>query len=123
MHKRTMQNPTTQNRTMHNRIMHHRTMHKAMLAGVLAVGLGAPIAAHAQPAAVPSPRPSEDVFVIRPAQLLTIGAGIVVGAVLLDVILPTNVAFVIGGAVGGYLANVWYGGREVQLQMSTVPRS
>ena len=46
-----------------------------------------------------------------------------VGAALLDVILPSNVAFVVGGVVGGYLANVWYGGREVQLQMTTVPKT
>jgi hypothetical protein len=28
-----------------------------------------------------------------------------------------------GGIVGGYLANVWYNGREVQLQMTTAPKS
>ena len=51
------------------------------------------------------------------------GAGVVVGATVLDVIMPSNVAFVVGGIVGGYLANVWYNGREVQLQMTTAPKS
>ena len=88
---------------------------------MLAASLAAPVASYAQPAAVT--RPSEEVMVIRPAQWLTIGAGAVVGAVLLDVVLPSNVAFVVGGLVGGYLANVWYGGREVQLQMTTVPKT
>jgi hypothetical protein len=54
---------------------------------------------------------------------MAIGAGVVVGAAVLDVIMPSNVAFVVGGVVGGYLANVWYGGREVQIQMTTTPRS
>ena len=66
---------------------------------------------------------SEDVVTIRPAQWLTIGAGVVIGAAVLDVILPSNVAFIVGGVVGGYLANVWYNGREVQLQMTTTPKS
>ena len=67
--------------------------------------------------------PAEEVVVIRPAQWLAVGAGVVVGAAVLDVIMPSNVAFVVGGIVGGYLANVWYSGREVQLQMTTAPKS
>ena len=98
-------------------------MHKAMLVGLLATSLTAPVAAYAQPAAPSAPRSAEEVMVIRPAQWLAIGVGVVVGAAVLDVIMPSNVAFVVGGAVGGYLANTWYNGREVQLQMSTVPKS
>jgi len=95
-------------------------MHKAMLVGLLATSLMTPVAAYAQPAA---PAAAQEVVVIKPAQWLAIGAGAVVGAALLDVILPSQVAFVVGGVVGGYLANAWYSGREVQLQMSTVPKS
>ena len=98
-------------------------MHKAMLAGLLATSLTAPVAAYAQPAAAPSARAAEEIVVIRPAQWLTIGVGVVVGAAVLDVIMPSNVAFVLGGIAGGYLANVWYNGRELQLQMATVPKS
>jgi hypothetical protein len=98
-------------------------MHKAIIVGVLAAGLSAPVAAYAQPAAPARPAATEDVITVRPAQWLAIGAGVVVGAAVLDVIMPSNVAFVIGGVVGGYLANVWYNGREVTLQMATVPKS
>jgi hypothetical protein len=100
-----------------------QTMHKAILVGLLAAGLTAPVAAFAQPAASAPARAAEDVVTVRPAQWLAIGAGVVVGAAVLDVIMPSNVAFVVGGVVGGYLANVWYGGREVQIQMTTTPRS
>src|SRR4051794_14570639 len=98
-----------------------QTMHKAILVGFLVTGLTAPVAAYAQPAA--PARPTDEVISIRPAQWLAIGAGVVVGAAVLDVIMPSNVAFIVGGVVGGYLANVWYGGREVTLQMSTIPKS
>jgi hypothetical protein len=102
-------------------------MHKAIIVGVLAASLSAPVAAYAQPAASAPARAataaSEDVVTIRPAQWLAIGAGVVVGAAVLDVFMPSNVAFVVGGVVGGYLANVWYNGREVTLQMSTSPKS
>jgi hypothetical protein len=98
-------------------------MHKAIIVGLLATGLTAPVAAYAQPAAAPVARASEEVVLIRPSQWLAIGVGAVVGAAVLDVIMPSNVAFVLGGVVGGYLANTWYNGREVQLQMTTVPKS
>jgi hypothetical protein len=98
-------------------------MHKAIIVGVLAAGLSAPVAAYAQPAAPARPAATEDVVTVRPAQWLAIGAGVVVGAAVLDVFMPSNVAFVVGGVVGGYLANVWYNGREVTLQMATVPKS
>ncbi len=98
-------------------------MQKAILVGVLAASLAAPVASYAQSAgpAAPSAK-TEEVFTIRPAQWLAIGAGVIVGAAVLDVVLPSQMAFVVGGVVGGYLANVWYNGREVQLQMSTGPK-
>jgi hypothetical protein len=99
-------------------------MHKAILVGLLATSVSAPVAAYAQPAASAPARPStEDVVTVRPAQWLAIGAGVVVGAAVLDVIMPSNVAFIVGGVVGGYLANVWYNGREVTLQMTTAPKT
>lgn len=99
-------------------------MHKAILVGVLATSLAAPVAAYAQPASSAAPKAAtEEVFSIRPAQWLAVGVGVVVGAAVLDVILPSQVAFVVGGVVGGYLANVWYNGREVQLQVTTSPKA
>ena len=96
-------------------------MHKAILVGLLVTGLTAPVSTYAQTAA--PAKPAEEVVILRPAQWLAVGAGVVVGAAVLDVIMPSNVAFVVGGIVGGYLANVWYNGREVQLQMTTAPKS
>ena len=96
-------------------------MHKAIVVGLIATGLTAPVAAYAQ-TAVPA-KPAEEVVVLRPAQWLAVGAGVVVGAAVLDVIMPSNVAFVVGGIVGGDPANVRYNGREVQLQMTTAPKS
>ena len=98
-------------------------MQKAILVGLLATSLATPVAAYAQPAtsAAPSAK-TEEIFTVRPAQWLAIGAGVIVGAAVLDVVLPSQAAFVVGGVIGGYLANVWYNGREVQLQMSTAPK-
>jgi hypothetical protein len=105
-------------------IRERQTMQKAVLIGVLAASLAAPAVAYAQPAPAAAARTAnEEIVTVRPAQWLSIGAGVVVGAAVLDVIMPSNVAFVVGGIVGGYLANAWYNGREVQLQMSTAPRS
>ena len=98
-------------------------MHKAILVGFLAAGLSAPMAAYAQPAAPARVVPTEEVITVRPAQWLAIGAGVVVGAAVLDVVMPSNVAFIVGGVIGGYLANIWYNGREVQVQMTTTPKS
>jgi hypothetical protein len=97
-------------------------MHKAIIVGLLATSLAAPVAAYAQPAA-PATKVADEVVTVRPAQWLAIGAGVVIGAAVLDVIMPSNVAFIVGGVVGGYLANVWYSGREVQLQLNTVPKT
>ena len=98
-------------------------MQKAILVGVLAASLAAPAVSYAQSAASAPAARAEEVFTVRPAQWLAIGAGVIVGAAVLDVVLPSQAAFVVGGVVGGYLANVWYSGREVQLQVSTSPKA
>jgi len=100
-------------------------MHKAIMVGLLATSLAAPVSAYAQqPATSAAPsKTAEEVFTVRPAQWLAIGVGVVVGAAVLDIVLPSQVAFVVGGVIGGYLANVWYTGREVQLQMTTTPKA
>jgi len=100
-------------------------MHKAILVGILATSLAAPVAAYAQPApAAAAPQTTtEEVFTIRPTQWFAIGVGVVVGAAVLDVVLPSNIAFVVGGVIGGYLANAWYNGREVQLQLSSASKT
>jgi hypothetical protein len=101
-------------------------MQKAVLAGLLATSLAAPVGAYAQPAASPSAAPAattEQIMVLRPAQWLVIGAGVVAGAVVIDALIPTDLAYIAGGIVGGYLANVWYNGRQIELHMGTVPKT
>jgi|SRR6185312_12819148 len=100
-------------------------MHKALLTGILAAGLLAPAAVYAQPAsgsAASLDTKSEQVFVIRPGQVLAIGAGVIVGAVVFEAVLSSEVGVIVGGVVGGYLANVWYNGRQVELHLGTPPK-
>ena len=82
-------------------------MHKAVLVGFLAAGLAAPVAAYAQPAASAAQPATDQLVVIRPAQWIAVGAGAVVGAVLIDAVIPTDFGYIVGGVLGGYLANVW----------------
>jgi len=101
-------------------------MTKALLAGMLAAGLLAPAAVHAQSAPSTTAElqaKTEQIFVIRPAQVLAIGAGVVVGVVVIEALIPTELGYLVGGVVGGYLANVWYTGRQLEIHMGTPPRS
>ena len=99
-------------------------MHKAVLVGLLATSLAAPVGAYAQPAPSAAPTSAtEQIMVIRPAQWLAIGAGVVVGAVVIDALIPTDLGYIVGGIVGGYLANVWYTGRQIEVHMGTTPKS
>jgi len=98
-------------------------MHKAVFIGLLAASLAAPIAANAQSASSAPAAANDQVVNIRPAQWLTVGVGVVVGAAVLDVIMPSNIAFVVGGIAGGYLANAWYNGKEVSVQLNTSPKT
>ena len=99
-------------------------MQKAVLAGLLATSLAAPVGAYAQPASSSaSAATTEQIMVIRPAQWLAIGAGVVVGAVVIDALIPGDLAYIAGGIVGGYLANVWYNGRQIELHMGTAPKT
>ena len=95
-------------------------MHKAVLVGFLAAGLAAPVAASAQSAAQPA---TDQLVVIRPAQWIAVGAGAVVGAVLIDAVIPTDFGYIVGGVVGGYLANVWYTGRQIEIQTGNAPKT
>jgi hypothetical protein len=101
-------------------------MQKTLLAGILAASVVAPTAVYAQPTpaapAVSDPK-TEQVFVVRPAQVLAIGAGVVVGIVVMEALIPTELGYIAGGIVGGYLANVWYGGRQLEIHMGTVPKA
>ena len=115
-------------------------MKKAILAGIIVSGLLAPRVGYTEPVALtlaqsapastvlaqsPLALPenkTEQVFVIRPAQILAIGAGVVSGAVIVEALFSTDLGYLIGGAVGGYLANLWYGDRQLEIHLGTPPK-
>lgn len=95
-------------------------MIKVVMPAVLAVSLAFPMqAAMAQTPAAPS----ESTIVIRPAHIVAIGAGVLGGIVVGEAILATDLGVVVGGVLGGYLAHVWYGGRQIELNIGTAPKS
>jgi hypothetical protein len=101
-------------------------MQRTALVVLLAAWLLAPIVSYAEsapPAAAAPAVKSDQIFVLRPAQLLAVGAGVVVGAALIEALLPTELGYIVGGAVGGYLANIWYSGRELEIHLGTPPKT
>jgi len=52
-----------------------------------------------------------------------IGAGIVSGAVVVEALVSTDFGYLVGGIVGGYLADVWYNGQQLELHLGTPPKS
>lgn len=102
-------------------------MRHIVLSAALALSLLAPLAARAQtaapppaPAAAAAPAPaSEAMMVLRPGQLLAVGAGIVAGALVLQVAVPTRFGALVGAVLGGYLGNLWYTGRQLELSVAT----
>jgi hypothetical protein len=97
-------------------------MKKTFLAGILAASVAFPTgsvcaadvlqgAGQDLKLAVQDLKP-EPVYVVRPAQVLAIGAGVIVGIAVMEALIPTALGYTAGGIVGGYLANVWYGGRQ-----------
>ena len=93
-------------------------MRTALCSAVLALSLLVPAIANAQ-AAAPA---SEQAYVIRPAQLLAIGAGVVVGAVVAEVAVPTRLGLLAGAVIGGYLGDFWYSGSQLEFHVTT-PKS
>lgn len=100
-------------------------MRKAIITGVLATSMLLPAVAHAQaaaPAAPPAVIKTEPLVVIRPAQVLAIGAGVIVGVVVAEALVSTELGLLAGGAIGGYLANIWYGGGQLELHTVVPPK-
>ena len=102
-------------------------MRNVLCTGALALTLLAPVAASAQSASaspsLPGMTASEQLIVLRPAQLMAIGAGLIAGAVVVQAAIPTRLGLLAGAALGGYLGNLWYGGRQLELHVSTPPRT
>ena len=96
-------------------------MRNTICSGVLALSLLVPVAAQAQAAAAPAPA-SEQLIVLRPSQLLAIGAGVVVGALVAQVAIPTRLGLLAGAVIGGYLGDFWYTGSQLELHV-TAPKT
>ena len=97
-------------------------MFKAALPIVLAASLLAvPSIAQAQSAAQTAAQSSagkdDYSMVIRPGQWIAIGAGAVTGFVVGEALFSTDLGMVVGGLVGGYLANVLYQGYQIEVRM------
>jgi len=98
-------------------------MIKAVMPAVIAVSLALPMqAAMAQPAPA-APAASDNIIVIRPAHIVAIGAGVLGGIVVGEAILATDLGVIVGGVLGGYLAHVWYGGRQIEVNVGSAPKS
>jgi len=95
-------------------------MRNTVYSGVLALSLFVPAMASAQTAAAPAPAApaSEELVVLRPAQLLAIGTGLVVGALVFQAVLPSRLGVIAGAVLGGYLGDLWYSGRSLELHVA-----
>ncbi len=74
---------------------------------LLGLGLSAPQAS-AQTTLPEAVGPTASLTDLTKGQLLAIGAGAVVGAVVLHAVLPGEFTFLVGGVAGGLLADYWY---------------
>ena len=95
-------------------------MQKFLLAGAFATSLMLPCAGHAQPAPASQPRAQQSSeFSVVP--WIAVGA-VVAGALLFDTIIPDEIAYLAIGAVGGYLATVWYNGGQLEFRTTSATR-
>ena len=96
-------------------------MIKAVMPVALAITLAFPVQS-AMAQAAPAAEKSETLIVIRPAHVIAVGAGVVGGIVVGEALFATDLGVVVGGVLGGYLAHVWYGGRQLELNIGSAPK-
>jgi hypothetical protein len=101
-------------------------MRKLLVAGIVATTLLGPAAVHAQP--VPpgtsaTAAANGHVYSIRPVQILAIGAGAVVGAVVVEALGSADLGYLVGGVVGGYLAAIWYDDLKFEIHTGPAPKA
>jgi predicted MFS family arabinose efflux permease len=99
-------------------------MQKLLLVLLLAATLLAPAVAFAQPVppAAPAPDTRTHVYVIRPVQVLAVGAGAVAGAMVLEALGAADVGYLVGAVVGGYLAAIWYDDLKFEIHTGAPPK-
>ncbi len=99
-------------------------MFKIAVPAALVVSVMLPVqAVYAQtPAAPPPAEKTDQMLVLRPAHLLVLGAGVFGGIVVGEMLFSTDLGMVVGGILGGYLSNLWYSGRQLELHMGTTPK-
>ena len=99
---------------------------KFVLPAAVALSVALPMqVAYAQapaPAAAASDK-TDTLLVIRPAHILAIGAGVVGGVIVGEALFASDLGVVVTGVLGGYLANVWYSGRQLELHIGGAPKS
>lgn len=88
---------------------------RGMLACIVALFLAlAPVVASAQPAQTPAPSipaaPVADttIFGLSPGQAVSVGVGIVAGAVALDILVGGTAGTVVGALAGALVGTWWY---------------
>ncbi len=99
-------------------------MRKSILMGALAAGLIVPMGAYAQPTgagAAQGGAKSEPSFSFSPPQAVALGAGIVAGVIVGEALVSSDLGVLVGGVVGGYLANIWYNGARIDMHVVYPP--
>jgi hypothetical protein len=105
-------------------------MRKSMLMGALAACLIVPMGAYAQPAppgagsnaaTMQAGSKNDPSFSFSPPQAVALGAGIVAGVIAGEALLSSDLGVLVGGVVGGYLANIWYTGARIDMHVIYPP--
>jgi hypothetical protein len=94
-------------------------MRNALFTSLLLLGTATPCLARAEQSAAAPANGRASGWVIQPGQWVAVGAGVVAGAVVMEVLVPTRLVYLLGSVAGGYLASTWYDGRRVEIH--TVP--
>src|SRR5713226_5962060 len=97
-------------------------MPRLIFALVVGFCLAMPNSGHAQQAPrlildSPSSERSNEILGVSKENAFAIGAGVVVGALVLHLVVPADFTYFAGGIVGGFAANWWYrNGGESQMR-------
>ena len=54
--------------------------------------------------------------------LTTVEYAVAGGLIVGDALFSTELGMIVGGALGGYLAHVWYSGRQIEVHVGNAPK-